>query len=93
MDKRKLLDHSEPIESLYQIIENRMLLEIAAVLSTGNGLIDLVEGGASYAPHWRIEKLNQLPQLNNKNIRMIAEHSKKTEQQVRKQLKIGRAHV
>lgn len=89
MDKRKLLDHAEPIESLYQIIENRMLLEIATILSTGNGLIDLVEGGAEYAPHWRIEKLNQLPQLNSNNIRMIAEHSRKTEKQVRKQLEVA----
>lgn len=86
MDKRKLLNHAEPIESLYQIIENRMLLEIAGILSTGNGIIDLVEGGAEYAPHWRIEKLNQLPQLNDNNIRMIAEHSRKTEKQVREQL-------
>jgi hypothetical protein len=70
---------------IYNAIEEELLVNIARILKQDRDLLLLAENGAEYQ-HWRIVQLQKLNTLTQQQMRIIAKHSGKTAEELKKML-------
>jgi mitochondrial fission protein ELM1 len=70
---------------IYTTIERYLLLNMAGVIGQDRQLLLEAEDGTEYE-QWRVLQLNKLGQLTDKQISIIAQHSRKAPEQIKRML-------
>lgn len=80
MNKNDLAKHSDPVVYLYTAIENKILINVADLITRDAHMVD-IDNNATIE-HWRLDKLNSLGTLREKHLIMIAKHAQMTVEEV-----------